>query len=386
MFKLLAPVCAKLLIMLSCLLLTACGGGDSGGNSTNTSPPGTLKTVTRLSSYTASQINQAITAPATHITSVVPLYDITAYRLEYQTRDGKGNSVRASALLALPDKPASFKSPLLAYQHGTLYHNDEAPSNHAVASEPAVILASLGYIVMAADYVGYGVSQGTPHPYLLAQPSANAVVDLITASKTWLANQQIAHNGQLFLTGYSEGGYVTMATHMAMQAQGLTVTSSVPGAGPYNIQLALDELLQGIAQENPLLSIVTSPSFLQQLSKPLRIKLRNLMLDKILPDDADIVFQTDFLDNYLAGATATIAAKHNVDHWKPVKPVRMFHGQDDETVPYQVAVSTLQTMQALGATDVTLTDCVAASTSHSGCTRPYASFMTTYFSGIAEGL
>ena len=86
------------------------------------------------------------------------------------------------------------------------------------AGDPPVVLASLGYIVIAADYVGYGVSAAAPHPYLLSAPSASAVVDLMTAAKYWRQVQHVPDNKQLFLTGYSEGGYVTMATHRALQA------------------------------------------------------------------------------------------------------------------------------------------------------------------------
>lgn len=46
----------------------------------------------------------------------------------------------------------------------------------------------------------------------------------------------MADNGQLFLTGYSEGGYVTMATHRALQASASPhlqqLRMVVPGAGP----------------------------------------------------------------------------------------------------------------------------------------------------------
>lgn len=50
------------------------------------------------------------------------------------------------------------------------------------------------------------------HPYLLAAPSAAAVIDLLTAAKYWRQTQRILDNKQLFLAGYSEGAYVSMAT------------------------------------------------------------------------------------------------------------------------------------------------------------------------------
>jgi hypothetical protein len=106
------------------------------------------------------------------------------------TSDGFGREVIASGLVSVPVKPDGARSPVLSYQHATIYKDAQAPSNQVAATEPPVVLASLGYIVVAADYVGYGASRGSQHPYLLATPSAAAVMDLLTAARTWRQNPQ----------------------------------------------------------------------------------------------------------------------------------------------------------------------------------------------------
>ena len=55
--------------------------------------------------------------------------------------------------------------------------------------------------------------------------------------------------------------------------------------------------------------------------------------------------------------------------------VRLFHGRDDQTVPYVNATVTLHDMLARGARDVTLTDCPAVPSSHVGCVPPYIGFL-----------
>ena len=52
-------------------------------------------------------------------------------------------------------------------------------------------------------------------------------------------------NGKLFITGYSQGGYVAMATHRAMQAAGMTVTASAPMSGPYALAAFADAVFYG---------------------------------------------------------------------------------------------------------------------------------------------
>ncbi len=52
-------------------------------------------------------------------------------------------------------------------------------------------------------------------------------------------------NGKLFLTGYSQGGYVALATEQAMENQGMTVTASSPGSGPYALSAFVDYIFMG---------------------------------------------------------------------------------------------------------------------------------------------
>ena len=175
--------------------LAACGGGgtDDSTDDGNPQPPpppppsvraGQLQSAALLGSIPAADIAAALSDRESLVEGVVPRYSVTAYRLEYLTSDADGNEVRASGLVSVPQKPAGATSPVLGYQHGTLFRDAEAPSNNAVASEVAVVLASLGYIVLAPDYVGFGASKGTPHPYLLAAPSAAATVDFLGIRKS----------------------------------------------------------------------------------------------------------------------------------------------------------------------------------------------------------
>ena len=99
-----------------------------------------------------------------------------------------------------------------------------------------------------------------------------------------------------------------------------------------------------------------------------------------------MAFQGTFVDNYLADDDAAIERESNVHDWTPATPVRMFHGRDDQTVPYAASARTLQTMQARGAAMPTLTDCSATPPSHLGCVLPYFSFLLERLAGVARDL
>lgn len=379
-------------------LLVACGGG--GGAVTpppepeepivETVGPGQFKSAAQLRVVSTGEMTQAIAAAGTRAPAITPRYAVTAHRLTYLTRDGKGREILASALIGVPVKPAGQRSPVLAYQHGTLFRDHEAPSNHAVASEPALIMASLGYIVVAADYVGYGVSKGAPHPYLLSAPSASAVLDLITAAKYWRQTHRVLDNRQLFLAGYSEGGYVTMAAHRALQAQAsphlANLAGVVPGAGPYSVKVTLDALLDLVSDENPVLGALIRPGLLKNLGASARRQVRDELLKHLLPDDADVSFDVTFLDNFLADDTAEIERVSNVHDWKPALAPKLYHGRDDRTVPYPASTRTVAAMQAQGAAGVTLTDCPATPAGHLECVVPYWSFMLNQLALSARDL
>lgn len=379
--------------------LVACGGGgedraDSTPPGAVTPPPeraGQLQSSAPLGRIAASDIAAALAAEESVSPGVTPRYSVTSYRLEYLTSDADGKEVRASGLVSVPIKADGAVSPVLSYQHATIFRDAEAPSNNAVASEVSVLMASLGFIVLAPDFVGFGASKGTPHPYLLAAPSAAATVDFLTAASAWRQAQGVRDNGQLFMTGYSEGGYVTLAAQRALQqAQSphlAQLRRVVAGAGPYSVQATLDGLVNAVRDENKVVGALINPGFLRYLGGSVQRELRRVMLRALLPDDADVSYDTRFIDNFLADDVGAIDRLSNVSDWKPTVPVRLFHGPQDRTVPYASSVSTLRAMQQQGAGDlVTLTDCRAQPSDHLDCVGPFFDFMIKELAPVAKDL
>lgn len=379
--------------------LAACGGGsDSATNGPLPEPTptpersGQLESASPLGTISAADIATALADEESLAEGVVPRYSVASYRLEYLTTDADGKEVRASGLVSVPQKPAGSKSPVLSYQHGTIFRDAEAPSNNAVASEVALVLASLGYIVLAPDYVGFGASKGTPHPYLLSAPSAAATADFLTAARTWRGQANVADNGQLFLTGYSEGGYVTMATHRALQMGGSPHLQQlrlvVAGAGPYNVQTTMDGLVDVVRNEQPLIGALINPGFLRYLGGSVQREVRRLLLRALIPGDADVAYDTRFIDRFLADDVRALSDISSVYDYKPNVPVRLYHGRNDRTVPYASSVTTLRAMQNRGAGDlVSLTDCRAQPVAgHLECVPPFITFMLGQLAPVAQDL
>ena len=394
------------LLLASALLITACGGNSSPTSTTDTSttdtsttdslPPipvritnarGALLDGQLVKTNTVQESTAALSDPAAKAPAVIPVYDVKQYRVTYQTLDGDGNLSTASGIIAVPQKPAGAKSPLLSFQHGTVFHNIEAPSNDTVATSPVNIIASLGFVVIAADYIGYGTSQGKDHPYLQKIPSAAVVTDFIVAAKQWLAEQRQPLNDQLFLTGYSEGGYVTLAAQQALEAAGTPITASVAGAGPYDLQYTLDELLNPkalLAAAGGALGL-SRPAIAAKYPGKIDEATVDLLMYILIPKESDIKFSKTFLMDWMANDYDTMKNNSLYD-WQAKTPTRLTHGRDDVTVPFGNSTRALDGMRAKGTADIELDECFAIPADHTGCIKPYAQVMTQYFSTFAKDL
>jgi poly(3-hydroxybutyrate) depolymerase len=181
-----------------------------------------------------------------------PQCTVTVYHLEYQTVDPAAMGTPASGALMVPSGGASCSGarPIVLYAHGTStdrsYNIADLPNN-AEGLVLAAVFASKGYIVAAPNYVGYDTSTLDYHPYLNADQQSKDMIDALAAARSAL--QALAagttDGGKLFITGYSQGGFVAMATHRAMQAAGMTVTAAAPMSGPYALAAFGDAVFQG---------------------------------------------------------------------------------------------------------------------------------------------
>lgn len=178
----------------------------------------------------------------------INLVPVSSYKIIYQTPHPYFPNVQieASGLVLLPDSDKTL--PILSLQHGTITDENEVPSNFvatSVNSNYASAVAGLEYVVVAHDYLGYGASNHLLHPYEHGPTLAQSSYDMLEAAKDFLDNESVAYNDQLFLAGYSEGGYATMALHQYIEENTNTdVTASIVGGGAYNKTLFAKEIMQ----------------------------------------------------------------------------------------------------------------------------------------------
>jgi poly(3-hydroxybutyrate) depolymerase len=224
-----------------CAVLAACGGGGDQAAPARA----TIVTAQLAGHVTAAQVDAGTTASGAIALTGAAVCDVDVRYVLYMTRDPAGNPATASAGVLVPSGSAAActgNRPVVLYAHGTTTTKSKNMADVANDGEAALqmaMFAAQGFIVVMPNYLGYDKSSLWYHPYLNAESQALDMVDGLRAASAHLASSSaVKPSGKLFITGYSQGGHVAMATHKVIErdyAGEFSVTASGPMSGPYNL-------------------------------------------------------------------------------------------------------------------------------------------------------
>lgn len=282
----------------------------------------------------------------TGLQGVRAAHNVDCWRMIYPTTDKTGAPSVASGLFALPRGAPARR--IASFQHGTASARDAVPSKpDGTGLAAAILFAGNGYAALAPDYHGMGASPG-PHPYLVAQAAARAVIDMIDAAR----RIDGAPQGPVFLSGFSQGGHATMAALRALEARGETVLGAAPVAGPYGLRdISLGAALAGGARSHALYLAYLAWGYAHYYDEPLESALTPHYAARAatlfatphkaedvmaaLPDDPRAMFTRAFLDAFDANGDhwlLTRMSENGVRDFTPRAPVRLYYGEDDVDV------------------------------------------------------
>lgn len=399
--------------LAAAFLMAGCGSKSSdGGNIVNINPASLLVSI-------KNSIQQPVERALdgwdwdSYISNFAPLltnlqYTIDMQKVTYQSTGADGKPHSMTGLLILPNALFGSKPsvPILMYQHGTEVYRRFSPSqylNHQDRPKDypevmvAAAIASTGYAVALVDYEGMGDNTGT-QPHVVGAVLARQVVGMLRASRDIIggtagnSSSPCRWNSQLFLMGYSEGGYVTMATTRELQlnhAAEFTVTASVPLSGPHDLSgtmrgLILSDntfkapyfaplLLTGYnyayggltADFNPAAALLppyntTIPPLFDGNSKsdtiseamgmtfsPVKLIVpKSIMTPQFI---AQLTLDTSPVTGFMKQNDSYRLPGNVNSVWAPTVPMRMIHHKNDELVPYsnsQVAFDAFSTAGA----------------------------------------
>ena len=316
-------------------------------------------------------------------------YSISAYDIHYESHSVSGTVDTLSGLVIIPHS-STEAFPILTYQHGTVILDSQAPSITGISADNleifliSLITAPSGFITVIPDYTGIG-DPDKYHPYIIANSHTQALVNMIRGVKQLSieleGNDEFQFNDQLFLAGYSDGGYATLASQKGIQidySDELSVTASFPMAGPYDLSGTMVDYFfsepeytqpyyvpyvltshlwyyQGLDVDfaeyfepfwaDTLPSLFDGTHSGSEINELMPENPLDILLDDVLEEfenDEDHFFRQSLEENTLLD-------------WVPESPTYFYHGMGDDIVPYQNAQIAYDTFVANGAPDVWLT-------------------------------
>lgn len=369
------------LTIISLAVFTGCESDDNADAEicNTTGEAGELIDANLVLSLTPEEIQPLLTsigAPA----SFTPTYTTKAYSIRYMTRNKNDDLVEVSGILFVPQDVETLD--MVSVQHGTVLKRENTGSVNLLYALDGIMFAMSGYMAVVPDYIGLGVSNEI-HPYLHAELTTNAVVDMVRAAKIFACENELSLSENLFLAGYSEGGYATLAAQKLMESDysdEFQLSGVAPMSGPYNLIGSTRTLLSRESYEIPafLAYVVVAYNDIygwdrlsQIFNDPYAAMLPGLFdgsqelgdVNDLLPTTIDELFNTDFKAAFFAGQETEIeqALEDNtLLDWGPIAPVRLYHGTADSTVSIDNTMDAYTALRDNGGVSVELVTLLGA--------------------------
>ncbi len=333
----------------------------------------------------------------------VPDYDVEVISIVYKTIDPDGNLVDASGVVIHPRTDDAL--PLVSWHHGTQTKRSLVGSQSFFNAYDGIIAASIGYIVSEPDYLGLGVSE-ILHPYHHEATSATSSIDMLRAAKEYCIKNGIVINDQLFLAGYSQGGYVTLATQKAMEADysdEFNITASSAMAGAHDLFGTALYLVQNPDYDRPsFLSYLAlayndvynwdklDDIFISPYNETVPLlydgSKTSSEIDDELPGAVNLLFKDTFLNGLINGDSdyfANALLDNSLLDWTPIAPITLIHGNTDTFVPYENATTARDALINNGASYVNLITIYSGN--HSTSILPAIEYTVNWFNTFKSG-
>lgn len=330
--------------------------------------------------------------------------DVEVHRLIYSTVDAFGAPTIASGAVVLPVGTSCFHA-LATYMHGTILNREDVPSRLSSEILVGYFMGGTGYVGVLPDYLGLGDSPG-PHPYVHAASEATACIDMMRATREFCAQQDVMLNGQIFLTGYSQGGHACMATHKMIQeqyAEEFVLTASAPCSGPYDVS---GSQAQAMVTPDPYPAPYYLPYVLfsygyvypdlytdigEVIQEPWATSLPPLFqgnngsgaVDAIMPAAPSEILQDSVLLSFSSDPNhrMRVALRDNdLYDWAPDVPTRIIYCNGDDHVFAENSIVAINAMQLNGAVAVEGVD--MGELDHNGCAFPALLNAKSFFDGL----
>lgn len=315
--------------------------------------------------------------PASSQLCAVIQSDVAVKKITYKTTF-QGEDIQASGLVCSPKTAGNY--PILCFQNGTNTLHSEAPSEDPQSQLYWAMesVASMGFIVVMPDYIGFGASANLPHPYLHAQSTVQSILDMLRAVKEFgTKDQELAKpTNDLFIFGYSQGGWSTMELQKSIEtsySSEFNLKASSCAAGPYSLIYMNQYIASQTDYPMPyfLAYVINAYKALGLFSNPLSDIIQQPYSDKIsglfdgMHSGEDINNElTTHITNLLTPECLTGLATdpkfselrnallaNSITAWNISTPTQLYHGDQDTYIPLSLSQKMYADFKAAGVPD-----------------------------------
>jgi hypothetical protein len=327
---------------------------------------GSVAQVEPIGDYSALKLRILLLAVGLHapVTNGIHLYRVSYWSVS------NGAPVLVSGLMTVPDGKAPRGT--VIWMHGT--HDVRADSlSNASSQEGALasaVFAGGGYLLLAPDLVGLGVSKG-PQAYFVNASTIDVTLDFLRAAKSASAEAGRPWNPNLYLTGFSEGGHGAALLQRTLEQHPDPAWHVVAGAGiagPYRLAdisfpfalgghspqdsdyLATVALSYATFYHHPLESVLVEP-YAQSVAQLFDGDHALAEIAKAMPSDPRMLFTPEVLAAFDGKGSDWFVDElraNQIDHWAPRAPFRAYYGDNDTDVSPADATALAADAKALG--------------------------------------
>lgn len=313
--------------------------------------------------------------------------------IRYTSVNDRGEPVNLTALMIYPYHVPNItrvEAPIVSFNHATQLLKKLAPSKWKSAhwkdasDFPEEVVADImavwyGWIIVMPDYQGMGDDVGENHPFCVREKLAIATADLVEAAIQSTSNCQhtyVKWNGDLYLLGFSEGGFVTMSAARELEERNIPINGVVCLDGPYDLS---GTMLDVILADTPFPVPYFLPMFLvgyqtvypalfpyrEMLAEPYRTDLPQYtngfyddqVVNSKMPSDRILkkVFNPAFIDtlrNHESMAFKTIQGNNSYVGWTPKSKMLLWHCRNDDCVTFGNFLAAKDRFTELGLTHI----------------------------------
>lgn len=340
-----------------------------------------------IGSYDKERLNQITTTELNDFSKIgveypKAKYNVNLYRVQYNSviPEFDNRPTVAYGLVAIPEG-LNGTLPVVSYQHGTLFSRNAVPSYPDSSMETKLEIAGFsgqGYILIAADYFGKGLSK--EYDSFLAKASTQqACLDMYLASK-YVCDDLKIKQGNLFLSGWSQGGWCTLVFLNKLESVGIPVTAAGVMSTPTDVFMLINRWLHNpqpidapylngevailvYAYEEyykvpGLAASVLRPEYLQVSKDFYQNKIPYEELYNKVPSKLSEYLREDYINSNSLGEDifSQLLQQNQSYRWRSITPLQTYYGEVDEAVCEYIATLMVGYQKIMGGAEVTAID------------------------------